>query len=229
MRIRSVILAVGFLLLCCLAARAGEPYFCTFGNRTLYYERYKAGTSKVIQTTELSVISVVKDGPDRNVNYWMSVRKADGREMYGGRLDLVATIKANGDALTDFGGTVKCVVKNHFPNVDVTSSGDLAVVPVEMKVGDTLPDAHCVVDVSGIQFKVDLTDRTVLRREILATPAGSFDCAVVREHRRENGPMHHNDIWTDTWYAPDIGYVRHDHFNKKLRLESSEILVREER
>ena len=156
-------------------------------------------------------------------------RRADGREMYGGRLDLVATIKANGDALTDFGGTVKCVVKNHFPNVDVTSSGDLAVVPVEMKVGDTLPDAHCVVDVSGIQFKVDLTDRTVLRREILATPAGSFDCVVVREHRRENGPMHHNEIWTDTWYAPDIGYVRHDHFSKKLRLESSEILVREER
>lgn len=132
------------LLFTGIAAFAGEPYFCTSGGRKLFYERYKAGTSKVIQTTELNVISVVKDGPERNVNYWMSVRKADGRE-------------------------------------------------------------------------------------ILATPAGSFDCVVVREHRRENGPMHHNEIWTDTWYAPDIGYVRHDHFNKKLRLESSEILVREER
>lgn len=220
--------ALAFLLTG-IAAIAGEPYFCTSSGRKLYYERYKAGTSKVIQTTEVNVLSVRPEGKDRNIYYWMSVRKADGHEMYGGRLDLMAKIKSNGDVLTDFGGTIKCVVKNHFPNVKLSSSGDWAVVPAEMKAGDTLPDAHCVVDVAGVQYTVDLTDRKVLRREKLTTSAGTFDCIVAREHRFENGPMHHNEIWTDTWYAPDIGYVRHDHYNKKLRLESSEILVREER
>lgn len=104
MRTRTVILTMGLLLLGCLAARAGEPYFCTFGNRTLYYERYKAGTQKVIQTTTLDIGAVLKDGP-----------------------------------------------------------------------------------------------------------------------------MHHGDVWSDTWYAPGIGFVRHDSFDKKMRLESSEILLEDRR
>ncbi|MBP5720311.1 MAG: hypothetical protein J6W82_04520 [Bacteroidales bacterium] len=229
MNLKHHCIAVFALLLLCSAAFAAEPYFVTSSGRKLHYERYKAGTGKVIQTTLVNVTGVRKAVGARQVDYWMSIRKADGRELYGGRLDLTSHIKDNGDVLTDFGGTIKCVVKNHFPNVKVTSSGDMAIVPAVMRPGETLPDAHCVVSVSGFQYTVDLTERTVLRRETLKTPAGSFDCIVAREHRCENGPMHHNDIWTDTWYAPGIGYVRHDHYDKKMRLESSEVLVRDER
>ncbi len=37
--------------------------------------------------------------------------------------------------------------------------------------------------------------------------------------------MHPGDTWSDTWYAPGIGYVRHDSYNYKMELLSSEILV----
>lgn len=211
------------------AATAGEPYFCTESGRKLHYERYKEGSGKLIQTTLVNIVGVKTGGTVRSVDYWMSVRKTDGRELYGGRLDLTTQIKQNGDVLTDFGATIKSVIRNYFPNAGISSSGDLAVVPALMHPGEALPDAHCVVEVAGLKFTVDLTGRTVLRRETLKTPAGSFECVVAREHRVENGPMHHNDIWTDTWYAPGIGYVRHDHYDRKLRLESTEILVRVER
>lgn len=229
MRLRRCAITLSLFLVTGLAAMAGEPYFCSQKGVKLHYERYKAGTSKVVQTTLVNVTGVKTNGAARTVDYWMSVRKADGREMYGGRLDLITQIKENGDVLTDFGATIKCVVRNHFPNVKISSSGDLAVVPSEMHPGETLPKAHCMVEVTGLKYTVDLLERKVLRRETLTTPAGSFDCIVAREHRVENGPMHHNDIWTDTWYAPGIGYVRHDHYDKKFRLESTEILVSIER
>jgi hypothetical protein len=98
-----------------------------------------------------------------------------------------------------------------------------------MDVGDILPDSHCAVKVSAFTYYIDVTERVVLRKEQLTTPAGTFDCVVVREHKVEEGPMHHGDFWSDTWYAPGIGYVRHDTFDKKMRLESIEILIEDRR
>ena len=183
MQIRSVILAMGLILLSGFSGRASEPYFWTFGNRTLYYERYKAGSEKLIQTTTL-----------------------------------------------DIGAAVKAVIQNVLPRAHITYSGGVALMPMIMEVGDVLPECHCEVKVSGfLTYHIDVTERVVLRKEILTTPAGTYDCVVVREHKVEEGPMHHWDFWSDTWYAPGIGYVRHDNFDKRMRLESIEILVEDRR
>lgn len=229
MRIRSVILTVGFLLLCSLAARGGEPYFCTFGNRTLYYERYKAGTDKVLQTTTMEIERVLTDGPGRIVRYNLTLRKANGRPLYGGTAALSARIDEKGNVGMNFGATVKAIIQNLFSKVKITYSGDAALMPVDMAVGDTLPECHCVIKVSAFTYHIDVTDRVVLRKEKLTTLAGVFDCMVVRERKVEEGPMHHGDVWSDTWYAPGIGFVRHDSYDKKMRLESSEILIEDRR
>ena len=229
MQIKSVILTMGLLLLGYLAARAGEPYFCTFGNRTLYYERYKAGTDKIIQTTTLDIGSVLPDGPGKIVYYGMTLRKPNGRALYGGTANLTARIEGNGDVGMDFGATVKAVLQNLFSRAKITYSGDAAIMPSQMEVGDVLPDCHCEVKVSAFTYQIDITGRVVLRKERLTTPAGTYDCVVVRERKVEDGPMHHGDVWSDTWYAPGIGFVRHDSFDKKMRLESSEILIEDRR
>lgn len=220
---------MGLLLLGGLAARAGEPYFCTFGNRTLYYERYKAGTDKLIQTTTLDIGTVLNDGAARIVYYGMTLRRASGKAMYGGTAQLTARIEENGDVGMDFGATIQAVLQNLFPKAKITYSGDAALMPAHMAVGDTLPECHCEVKVSAFTYHIDISGRVVLRKEKLTTPAGTFDCMVVREHKVENGPMHHGDAWSDTWYAPGIGFVRHDTFDKKMRLESSEILIEDRR
>lgn len=229
MRIGRVILTIGLLLLSGFQVRAGEPYFCTFGNRTLYYERYKVGTDKVIQTTTLDIGSVLPDGPGKIVYYGMTLRKPNGRALYGGTANLTARIEGNGDVGMDFGATVKAVLQNLFSRAKITYSGDAAIMPAKMEVGDLLPDCHCEVKVSAFTYYIDVTERLVLRKERLTTPAGTYDCVVVREHKVEDGPMHHGDLWSDTWYAPGIGFVRHDTFDKKMRLESSEILIEDRR
>ena len=229
MSVRSVIQTIGLLLLSGFCARAGEPYFCTFGNRTLYYERYKAGSEKLIQTTTLDIGAVLKDGPAKIVYYGMTLRKASGKPLFGGTAALSAYIDENGVVGMDFGATVKAIIQNVFPKARISYSGDVALMPANMDVGDILPDSHCAVKVSAFTYYIDVTERVVLRKEQLTTPAGTFDCVVVREHKVEEGPMHHGDFWSDTWYAPGIGYVRHDTFDKRMRLESIEILIEDRR
>lgn len=221
--------AFSLLLLLPLVLQAQEPYFCTEGNRTLYYERYKAGARKLIQTTTLEIGKVEHSGKGRKVHYGMLLSEANGREMLGGKAQLTAQIEGNGNVWMDFGAMVKVVLQNMFPRAKITQKGDPAILPAHVHPGDTLPEAHCVVKLMGFNVTVDVTERKVLRHEQITTPAGTFNCMVVREHKVEDGPMHHNDLWSDTWYAPGVGYVRRDGYDKKMRMEYMEILIRNEK
>ena len=95
-----------------------------------------------------------------------------------------------------------------------------------MKPGDILPDANCTVKAGLLQYKVSVTQRKVLRLETLKTPAGEFECTVVSEHKVEKGPGRNRETTALTWYSTGVGMVRHDTYDKRLKLETSEILCR---
>jgi hypothetical protein len=49
---------------------------------------------------------------------------------------------------------------------------------------------------------------------------------VVREFKTEKAPLHKKQLWNDSWYVRGVGYVRHDTYDKNMRMLSSEILMR---
>ena len=152
--------------------------------------------------------------------------KANGSELYGGKALQTAFASPDGDISLNFGETVKAFVRNLFPRTSIEVSEASAVLPAQMQPGDTLPETHCSVKVMGITVRFDITERKVLRKERVATPAGTFDCMVVREHKKEDAPFHHVDEWLDNYYVQGLGYVRHDRYDKDFRLQDSEVLVR---
>jgi len=208
-------------LLFTLPLLAGEPYFCTRTGTKLHYERYKAKDHKLAQTTLFEIDAY--DGSQ--VHYAISLKKANGSDMFGGRSLQTAYIAANGDVTMDFGQTVKGFLRNMFPGMKITATESRALLPENMQPGDTLPETHCTVKIAGFSANFDVTERTVLRREQITTPAGTFDCMVVRERKQENAPLHHHDNWLDNYYVPGLGYVRHDKYDKNLRLQESEVLI----
>lgn len=213
------------LLLPGLAALAGEPYFCLQKGRTLYYERYDASGTKLRRTTTLDIMSVEPSGSGRRVEYGFTLRKASGAVMYGGRSVLVNEIDADGTVRADLGASLKAVIQTFLAGADPVSNGDTALLPADMKPGDTLPEAHCSVETAALKYRIDVTERQVLRAERITVPAGTFDCMVVREHKVERGPGHHRDTVSDSWYAPGVGYVRHDTYDSKyMRLDTTEVL-----
>lgn len=212
------------LLLPAFPAGAGEPYFCTREGRTLYYERYDAGSTKLRRTTTFEITSVRQEASGQRVDYDFTLRKANGAELYGGTAPMSVRISSDGTVQMDLGGSLRAVLRNLFPRQEITSSGGAAVLPAAMKPGDALPDAHCVVDVAGVKYHIDVTEREVLRTERVTVPAGTFDAVVVREHKVERGPGHNRNTWSDSWYVAGIGYVRHDTYDRNLRPDTSEVL-----
>ena len=158
-----------------------EPYFCTRPGTKLHYERYKAGTTKLLQTTLFEIESVQPSAKGRTVHYAVTMAKASGRELLGGRAPQTSYVSPEGDTSLDFGETVKGFIQNMFPSSKVEVTNSEALLPVNMQPGDTLPEAHSTVKVMGIKAYFHVTGRKVLRRETITTPAGTFECMVVRE------------------------------------------------
>lgn len=204
---------------------SGEPYFCTRPGTRLHYERYKAKGNSLLQTTLFEIESF--DGS--RVQYAVMMRKASGKELYGGRSLQKVTILPGGDLEIDFAQTLKGVAQNMLPGIKVTASEAIGLLPVQMQPGDTLPDIHCTVKVSALSVSLTVKDRTVLRRERISTPVGVFDSMVVRERKQEIAPLHHLDNWHENYYVPGLGYVRHDVYDKNMLLLESEVLVNVER
>lgn len=222
----KMILILAALLLSVISATAQEPYFNTKAGQVLHYERSKTGAGKPYQTTRLQFDSV-KNTPDgQRIYYDMLVRKANGRAIYGGNVAMTSDINRQNDVTMDLGQAITKVIKNYLPNAKAISEGTQAVMPSRMQPGDILPEAHAVVRAGSLKYTVDITDRSVLRTETITTPAGTFDCIVIRERKVEKGPMINHAKWSENWYSRGIGYVRHDNLDKNMQLEESEILVR---
>ena len=215
---------LSLLLLLSLPALAGEPYFCTRPGRTLSYERTEAGSGRLRRTTTFEITAVHQGAAGREVEYLFTLRRPGGAALYGGPAKMQVEIAPDGTVRMDLGSTLIAMLQNLLPRASFRSSGTQALLPPEMHPGDRLPEAHCVVEGPGMKYRIDVTEREVLRPETLTTPAGTFDCIVVREHKVERGPGRYRDTNSDSWYAPGVGYVRHDTYDKNLRLETTEIL-----
>lgn len=219
---RLILAAV--LLLSGLSALAGEPYFCVQPGRTLYYERTKPSGGRLERTTTMRIGAVTSSGMGRHVEYLFLLQGPDGKDLYGGEAPMSTEIAADGSVQVDVGAQLAAVLHNLFPNATLRSEGRPAVLPAVMRPGDRLPDAHCSVSTGMLTYTVDITEREVLREESISVPAGSFDCVVVREHKVERGPGRNRNTFSDSWYAPGVGYVRHDTYDRNMRLDTTEVL-----
>ena len=223
---KNIILILTVFLLSVFNVTAQQPYFNTKAGQVLHYERFKTGAKKPFQTTRIEFDSVINTPDGQRIYHDMLVKKANGRANYGGHIAMISDINRQNDVSMDLGQTLTMIIKNYFPNVETRSEGTQAIMPAQMQPGDALPEAHAVVRAGSLIFTVDVTERTVLRTETITTPAGTFDCVVIREHKVEKGPMINHAKWSENWYSRGIGYVRHDNLDKNMQLEESEILVR---
>ncbi len=136
-----VLLLSGLRLLA--AGQEQEPYFCTRPGTELYYERTKAGKTKLLQTTLFEIESARPSAKGLTIRYAVTLTKANGSELYGGRAVQTAYASPDGDISLNFGETVKAFVRNLFPRTHIEVSEASAILPAQMQPGDTLPETHC--------------------------------------------------------------------------------------
>lgn len=225
---KRIILCIAFVLSCLPLLADGpekKPHFCIEPGTHLYYERHRAGTGQLTQTTEIFIESI-EDTPDgKLVHYTLTL----SRKPFGGENHLTCLIDEDGNAYMDFGAAAQSFVRNMFPKAKMTVSGTSAVMPQTFIPGETLPGARSEAVLSFCSILVEIFDREVLRHETVTTPAGTFPCAVVFFRKVEDAPFHKRDNWEEDYYTPGIGYVRHLVYGKDMKLIAVEELVRIER
>lgn len=201
------------------------PYFCNVPGTVLEYTRTTAdGDVKWYHTMEIGNATAV--GDSTFIEYTSFIKNHKGKPYYGdepARLEAVVTP----DGVTlDVAESVAAVLRTFFPkNAGITATGGESSLPSNMVPGDTLPSVYASVKALGLTMKITVTQREVLRYETISTPAGAFDCIVIRERKVEKGMGRNRHTIADTWYAPGTGMVRHDTYSPEMELQTSEVLT----
>lgn len=213
------------LVICTLAAfpaRAAEPYYCTSQGTVLKYERKDVDSGKLVWKHTLKVLSAQKKEDSREVRCSSEFTRENGKEI--ALVEYSTFIGENGNVVTDLNATVASAIRNFLPKADIETTFSPTTLPSDLTPGKTLPDAFSSIKVMGRPFTITVTERSVLRYETVTTPAGTFDCVVVTEHKKEKFFLYNRDTVSYTWYARNIGMVRHDTW-KNGRPDTSEVLV----
>lgn len=204
-------------------AGAVEPYFCTRQGTRLRYVRTDAGDGTIVWKHTMGIDGISEDEGKTLVRYNSLFTKAGGGRMYGGPVSLTVRVSADGDVHMSVAESLASVFANVVGARNVRQEGGVTILPSDMKPGDLLPDITGSASAGPLKITVSVTDRKVLREETLKTPAGTFECVVVQEHKVEKGVR--NRVTTArTWYARGVGMVRHDTYDRNMKLDTSEVL-----
>ena len=218
-------LSAVFAFFMSLAASVAEaqPYFCTRKGTVCEYKRtiVASGKTKWLQTLRIENVTWSEDGSG----------VVDYSSAFSGRnhlseepIRLQARIDTGGNVCIRLSEAMAAVFHNMMPGADISVEGGVTVLPSAMRPGDTLEDAVSTVRAGIIKYTVTVSGRKVLRHEKLKTPAGEFDCMVIREHKEERAPGYSRITNAYTWYSPGVGMVRHDTYNRNMKIETSEVL-----
>lgn len=108
---------------------------------------------------------------------------------------------------------------------DVDVKGEPKGIPVDIKVGDVLPEFEMVVDMGPIDTKIKVYDRKVVAEETITTEAGTFDCFVIDNTQSVRALFTSNKEYSRTWYSRGYGIVRQDKLDKKGKVLETKTLT----
>ena len=212
------------LLLLPLSIAAVPTYFCTDVGTTLNYVRKYVDSGEVKWYHKLKVTSVIERNDSTVVTTMSDFVDDSGESVMDFPVTQYVRISNDGAIKLELTDAVVAILHSKIPVGHAKKSGEAVELTAGMKPGDILPSAQAQVSMLGLKYTVNVTDRKVLRNESITTPAGTFDCIVISEHKVERAPAYRREATALSWYADGIGYVRHDTYDKNMHLETSEQL-----
>ena len=118
---------------------------------------------------------------------------------------------------------VNPAMQQSLANMEVSIEGTELALPSTLTVGQERPDASTTIKagsngVTIINMTVNVTNRKVLSREELTTPAGTFNCYKITQDT-DVKMMIAKTMTSIDYYAEGVGMVRSETYDKKGNLE----------
>lgn len=128
----------------------------------------------------------------------------------------------------DFNSLAAPGMMEQFQDMEIDLSGTNLFLPNNLSVGQTLPDADLLMLVSmapmNMKMTVKIYDRKVVGQETVTTPAGTFDCMILSQSTESKMGVKVSGS-SQEWYAPDVGMVKQESYNKKGKKIASSVLT----
>ncbi len=219
------------------AMRAQEctPYFPAEEGKELVYQFYDAKDKPTLKA-HYRVVDV-KDTPDGlkiTIENWYEStaekekKKKKEEEMLPDTLFFDYYCKGGRFYIDMTSALSKILGMYQEADLDIQSN-DL-VLPSDLKVGQTLPDAGVTVVVRGdggiklVTITSNALHRRVAEKEKVTTPAGTFDCYKITYDVEGKVGFVKTHAKGATWYAKGVGTVRSESYDKKGKLQSYQVL-----
>ncbi|WP_299214189.1 hypothetical protein [uncultured Dokdonia sp.] len=199
-----------------LAQNNCSKYYASTPGRKLIHKTYDKRDRHSL-TTEYKIENITPSGINVTFNLW---DKRD-KHITGGELTLGCenrtTYLASESIMTD--------ILSQYEGIEYTvTTTDRLAIPNNLQIGQTLPDASTSISVDAqimaISFDINLSDRKVVRREQIETPAGTFDCYVITYTNQMAGGLGTRNYQSTDWIAEGIGMVKQETFKENGRLVS---------
>jgi hypothetical protein len=130
----------------------------------------------------------------------------------------------------DMSGMLKGETMAAYESMDVTvDATDYPLPSLDEPAGTILEDGTLNVQVgmngmTTFRMTIEVTDRTIDGRETMETQAGTFDCVKISQTVKTKMVVKIQGSSTE-WYAPGVGVVRSDSYDKKGRLTGYSVLT----
>jgi len=117
-----------------------------------------------------------------------------------------------------------------YQNMDITIDADQMTLPSKLTAGQVLGNGRVTAKIasSGVNLMTMntlITNRKVEGFESVTTPAGTFDCVKI-SYDIEAKVMFKVNMSCKQWYAKNVGAVKTENYDKKGKLESSQMITK---
>jgi hypothetical protein len=139
-------------------------------------------------------------------------------------------MNCSGDVTSiDFKSLMNAQMFTQFKDMETEISGHNLELPNNLTVGQQLPDASVdiKISISGINMSMTshIKDRTVVSRESVTTPAGTFDCYVISYTSEFNSMGMNQSSSAKQWIAEGVGMVKQEDYNNNGAVRSKSLLT----
>lgn len=183
----------------------------------------KKGKTEAV--TNYTVTNLKKEGDTEIATLQTKVFDKNGKSIIDSSYDIVCS----GDTVSiDFKSLMNAMMAEQYGDMDVTFTGTDIHLPNNLSVGQILDDANMQMKMSmggiGMNMNVEMTDRKVVDRESITTPAGTYDCFVLTYTTKVKMGMARS-FSGKQWIAAGVGMVKQEDYNKKGKVTSSSVLT----
>jgi hypothetical protein len=171
------------------------------------------GKGAVVAKNVYNVQSVTKEGNGLTSNFTNTIKDAKGKELSTGK----GTVKCDGDNLMiDMQMAMPNIPEMQAVKLEKGSGTSFLSYPASLKVGQTLPEGTFEMNSNAngmdVNFVYKATNRKVVAKEKVTTPAGTWDCFKITFDMSMSLKMMSMNMPYDMnaaeWFAPGFGVVK---------------------